>query len=125
MRLLLDTHVFLWAVADSPSLMSEARRAIADADEVYVSAASIWEVAIKAGLGRIQVDMGQLVGAIGASGLVELPVTVAHAAFVSELPHHHRDPFARMLVAQAMTEPLVLLTGDATLRQYSDLVRLV
>jgi PIN domain nuclease of toxin-antitoxin system len=125
MRLLLDTHVFLWAVADSPSLTSEARRTIADADEVYVSAASIWEVAIKAGLGKIQVDIGQLAGAIGASGFVELPVTVAHAACVSELPHHHRDPFDRMLIAQAMTEPLVLLTADAMLPQYSGLVRLV
>jgi PIN domain nuclease of toxin-antitoxin system len=125
MRLLLDTHVFLWAVADSPSLTSEARRTIADADEVHVSAASIWEVAIKAGLGKIQVDIGQLAGAIGASGFVELPVTVAHAAFVSGLPHHHRDPFDRMLIAQAMTEPLVLLTADAMLPQYSDLVRLV
>jgi PIN domain nuclease of toxin-antitoxin system len=125
MRLLLDTHVFLWAVADSPSLTSEARRTIANADEVYVSAASIWEVAIKAGLGKIQVDIGQLAGAIGASGFVELPVTVAHAASVSGLPHHHRDPFDRMLVAQAMTEPLVLLTADAMLSQYGGLVRLV
>lgn len=125
MRLLLDTHVFLWVVTDSPRLTADVRRSIMDADEVYVSAASIWEAAIKAGLGKIQGEVTQLVNAIGDSGFVELPVTALHAAFVAELPHHHRDPFDRLLVAQAMTEPLVLLTADALLLQYSDLVRLV
>jgi PIN domain nuclease of toxin-antitoxin system len=125
LRLLLDTHVFLWAVTDSHSLTTEARRTIAEAEEVYVSAASIWEVAIKAGLGKIQGDTRLLAGAIEAGGFVELPVTARHAAFVSELPHHHRDPFDRLLVAQAMTEPLVLLTADAQLAQYSELVRLL
>lgn len=125
MRLLLDTHVFLWTVTDSPRLTTEARRSIVDADEVYVSAASIWEVAIKAGLGKIQGDIKQLASAIGGSGFVELPVTALHAAFVSELPQYHRDPLDRLLIAQAMTEPLVLLTADPMLPQYSDLVRLV
>ena len=125
MRLLLDTHVFLWSVTDSPRLTADARGSIADADEVYVSAASIWEAAIKAGLGKIQGDMTQLVSAIERSGFVELPVTALHAAFVAELPHHHRDPFDRLLIAQAMTEPLVLLTADTALLEYSDLVRLV
>jgi PIN domain nuclease of toxin-antitoxin system len=122
---LLDTHVFLWAVTDSHSLTTEARRTIAEAEEVYISAASIWEVAIKAGLGKIQGDTRLLAGAIEAGGFVELPVTARHAALVSELPHHHRDPFDRLLVAQAMTEPLVLLTADAQLAQYSELVRLL
>jgi len=117
--------VFLWVVTDSPRLTADVRRSIMDADEVYVSAASIWEAAIKAGLGKIQGEVTQLVNAIGDSGFVELPVTALHAAFVAELPHHHRDPFDRLLVAQAMTEPLVLLTADALLLQYSDLVRLV
>ena len=125
MRLLLDTQLFLWSVADSPRLSAEARRSILSADEVYVSAASIWETAIKAGLGKIQGDMAQLAEAIGGSGFVELPVTALHAARVAELPSHHRDPFDRLLLAQAMTEPLVLLTADAALLPYSDLVRLV
>jgi PIN domain nuclease of toxin-antitoxin system len=124
-RLLLDTHVFLWVVTDSSNLSGDARRTIAEADEVYVSAASIWEAAVKTGLGGIRGDVRELAGAIGDSGLVELPVTAIHAALVSELPHHHRDPFDRLLVAQALTEPLVLLTADAKLAQYSDLVRLV
>ena len=125
MRLLLDTHLFLWSVADSPRLSAEARRSIVSADEVYVSAASIWEAAIKAGLGKIRGDVAQLAEAIGGSGFIELPVTAVHAARVAELPSHHRDPFDRLLVAQAMIEPLVLLTADAALLPYSDLVRLV
>ena len=125
MRLLLDTHLFLWSVTDSARLSAEARSSILAADEVYVSAVSIWEVAIKAGLGRIQGDVRQLAEAIGGSGFVELPVTALHAATVAELLPHHRDPFDRLLVAQAMTEPLILLTADAALLEYSDLVRLV
>lgn len=125
MRLLLDTHLFLWSVTDSPRLSAETRSSILGADEVYVSAVSIWEVAIKAGLGKIQGDVRQLAEAIGASGFVSLPMTALHAAAVAELPPHHRDPFDRLLVAQAMTEPLILLTADAALLEYSDLVRLV
>ena len=104
---------------------AEARSSILAADEVYVRAVSIWEVAIKAGLGRIQGDVRQLAEAIGGSGFVELPVTALHAATVAGLPPHHRDPFDRLLVAQAMSEPLILLTADAALLAYSDLVRLV
>ncbi len=126
MRLLLDTHIFLRSVADSPRLSAEARRSIAAAEEVCVSAASIWEVAIKSGLGKIRGDITELANSIEESGFVELPVTALHAASVATLPLHHRDPFDRLLVAQAMTEPLVLLTEDPTLLQYSsDLVRLV
>ena len=125
MRALLDTHLFLWSVTDSPRLSAEARSSILAADEVYVSAVSIWEVAIEAGLGKIQGDVRRLAEAIGGSGFVELPVTALHAATVAELPPRHRDPFDRLLVAQAMTEPLILLTADPALLEYSDLVRLV
>jgi PIN domain nuclease of toxin-antitoxin system len=124
-RLLLDTHLFLWSVTDSPRLSAEARNSILAADEVHVSAVSIWEVAIKAGLGKIKGDVRRLADAIGGSGFVDLPVTALHAAAVAGLPPHHRDPFDRLLVAQAMTEPLILLTADAALLEYSDLVRLV
>jgi PIN domain nuclease of toxin-antitoxin system len=125
MRLLLDTHVFLWAVAGSPLLKPATRRFIEDADEVYVSAASIWEVAIKARLGKIEADAQGLAAAIDASGFLELPVSAAHAAGVARLALHHHDPFDRLLVAQALAEPLKLLTADAVLAKYSDVVVLV
>lgn len=125
MRLLLDTHVFLWAVAGSPLLKPAARRIIESADQVHVSAASIWEVAIKARLGKIEADPCELVDAIEASGFVELPVRAAHAAGVAQLVLHHNDPFDRLLIAQAMAEPLKLLTADALLARYGDLVLLV
>jgi len=125
MRLLLDTHIFLWAVAGSPLLKPAVRRILESADQVYVSAASIWEVAIKARLGKIQADPYELAEAIAASGFVELPVRAAHAAGVAQLALHHNDPFDRLLIAQAIAEPLRLLTADAVLAQYSDIVLLV
>jgi PIN domain nuclease of toxin-antitoxin system len=125
MRLLLDTHIFLWAVAGSPLLKPAARRLIESADEVYVSAASIWEVAIKARLGKINADAQKLADAVGASGFVELPVSAAHAAGVARLDLHHNDPFDRILLAQALAEPLRLVTVDEMLAKYSELVLLV
>ena len=125
MRILLDTHIFLWAVAGSRLLKPAARRAIQSADQVYVSAASIWEVAVKTRLGKIKADPNELVAAIEASGFVELPVRAAHAAGVAGLALHHNDPFDRLLIAQAIAEPLRLLTADAALARYSDLVTLV
>lgn len=125
MRLLLDTHLLLWVVADSPKLTAARRATIEGADEVYVSAASLWEIAIKVGLGKLSVDMRRLTATIEASGFLELCITAEHAASVAKLPPHHRDPFDRLLIAQAMTEPLVLLTADPALLPYSDLVRLV
>lgn len=125
MRLLLDTHLYLWAVAGSSQLKPAARRLIESADRVFVSAASIWEIAIKVRLGKIEADPQALVTAIGASGFVELPVRADHAAAVARLALHHGDPFDRLLVAQAITEPLRLLTADAALVPYSDLVQVV
>lgn len=123
MRLLLDTHMFLWTVTDSPRLTARARDDIVGAEAVYVSAASIWEIAIKAALGRIEGDVAVIARSIEESGFIELPITAAHAARVSGLPPHHRDPFDRLLVAQALAEPLVLLTADKELAQYSELIR--
>jgi len=125
MRILLDTHIFLWAVAGSPLLKAPARRAIESAEQVYVSAASVWEIAIKARLGKIAADPDELVAAIESSGFVELPVRATHAAAVTTLALHHNDPFDRLLIAQAVTEPLKFLTADAMLLQYSDVVVLV
>jgi PIN domain nuclease of toxin-antitoxin system len=125
MRLLLDTQVYVWFLADSPELTKKARRAIDDADEVAVSAASIWELAIKSALGKIRIDVGRAHEGIAASGFVELPVRAAHAVAIADLPAHHRDPFDRMLVAQAISEPFSLLTADRALARYTPLVRVV
>lgn len=125
MRLLLDTHIYLWAVSGSPKLKAPARRLIQEADEVYVSAASIWEIAIKAHLGKILADPGELAAAIEPSGFVELPVRATHAAGLGAIANHHNDPFDRLLLAQALQEPLRLVTADALLPRYSDLVILV
>lgn len=122
MRLLLDTHVFLWAVAGSTKLKPATRRLIEAADEVYVSAASIWEVAIKSRLGKIDADVDELVAAITDSGFFELPVRSLHASATRQLPLHHNDPFDRLLVAQALSEPLRLLSADAIMTRYTDLV---
>ena len=125
MRLLLDTHIFLWAVAGSARLKPATRRLIESADLVCVSAASIWEIAIKASLGKIKADPEALCAAIEASGFSELPIRSAHAAGVARLAPHHTDPFDRLLMAQAFAEPLTLLTADTLLVRYSDLVMLV
>jgi len=125
MRLLLDTHIFLWCVKDDKQLTKAAREMLADADEVYVSSASIWEAAIKAKLGKLDADVDALVSSIAATGLLELPVTAKHAAAVGRLPDIHNDPFDRMLIAQAVNEPLRFLTADDVLAQYSDLVQLI
>ena len=122
MRLLLDTHVFLWSVADSPELPKKAKEAIRDADEVFVSAASLWEIAIKVGLGKLNANPQDLLKAIPDSGFTELPITALHAAHVESLPEHHKDPFDRLLVAQALMEPMHLLTADSQLKVYTDLV---
>jgi len=121
-RLLLDTHVFLWAVSGSRQLTPKIRAVIKGADEVFVSAASIWEIAIKVRLGKLEADPVAMVEAIEESGFKELPVRAAHAAHVANLPLLHADPFDRLLIAQAVTEPLRLLTADAGLASYSELV---
>ena len=126
MRVLLDTHIVLWWLTDDRRLSKQADRVIKDADNViFVSAASIWEVAIKAGLGQIEADPFAIQAAIEPSGFAELPVTGKHAAQVATLPSHHRDPFDRMLLAQSLAEPMRLLTSDAMLAKYGDIVLMV
>jgi PIN domain nuclease of toxin-antitoxin system len=128
MRLLLDTHVLLWALAEPARLGRTARAEIENpGNEVLYSAASIWEIAIKSGLGRANfvVSPHAIVAAALDSGFAELPVRSAAAIRVAALPPHHRDPFDRLLVAQAMVEPALLYTRDAHLVQYSELVHVV
>jgi PIN domain nuclease of toxin-antitoxin system len=107
MRLLLDNPIFLWAVAGSTSLKSQARLLIEAADQAFVSAVSIWELRMKALLGGIQVDPDEM-AAISDSGFIELPIASVHAAGVGWLPLHQHDPFDRLLIAQAIAEPLHL-----------------
>lgn len=125
MRLLLDTHVFLWTVSDNRRLKPAARDYLSQADVVYVSAASIWEIAIKSRLGKIDADPAALANAIQESGLQELPITAKHAAAVATLPPHHTDPFDRLLLAQAFMEPLRLVTADKTLSAYGGAIEVI
>jgi PIN domain nuclease of toxin-antitoxin system len=125
MRLLLDTHLFIWSVTASPHLKPATRAYIAAAEAVYVSAASIWEIAIKASLGKIEGDTQVFAAAIEDSGFQTLPVSVQHAAAVAKLPLLHSDPFDRLLLAQSFTEPLRLVTADRALAVYGGAVEVV
>jgi len=123
-RLLLDTQIALWALAGHRRLPREAKRLIEE-HEVLVSAASIWEIAIKASIGKLDADPEAVRQALEPSGFDELPVTGEHAARVAILPAHHRDPFDRLLVAQSLVEGLVLLTADTQLAPYGGTIRLI
>lgn len=119
MRLLVDTHLLVWWLAGGARLPRRAREILADAsNQVYFSAASVWEVAIKAALGKIKVDPDEMLGALHSGGFEELYVTSRHAAAAMRLPGHHADPFDRLLVAQSMVEPMHLLTDDRILGAY-------
>lgn len=122
MRVLLDTHVLLWLMEGNPRLSSKASALIQDADAVYVSAASIWEIAIKWRIGKIEEDPEIIVEHLERAGLRELQVANRHAVAAGSLPLLHRDPFDRLLIAQAIVEPMRLLTADARLTAYSELV---
>lgn len=120
MRVLLDTHIFLWWLLDSPRLADIDAQAIADpATVVCVSAASIWEASIKSSLGRLDLDGVDLVDEIRLNGFVELGISAAHCWSAGRLPPHHSDPFDRMLVAQAQHEQLILVTDDEVVAQYA------
>ncbi|MFH2045265.1 MAG: type II toxin-antitoxin system VapC family toxin [Pseudomonadota bacterium] len=122
MQLLLDTQIFIWPVMDSKKLGTEARQIILNAVKVFVSAASVWEIAIKTKIGKLEGEPKEFAAAIAKSGFSELPISAYHATMVYELPLYHRDPFDRMLIAQALAEPLRILTADRMLSQYSELV---
>jgi PIN domain nuclease of toxin-antitoxin system len=117
MKLLLDTHVILWWQRDDRRLKRAARRAIATADIVWVSAASAWETAIKQALGRLRVDE-PLRLTVGADDFTELPLTIRHAEALSVLPRHHADPFDRILIAQAHAEGATIVTCDRAMAPY-------
>ena len=128
MKLLLDTHLLLWAAGDPERLSAEARALIgAPENELWFSAASLWEIAIKSGLGRedFQVNARLLRRGLLDNGYRELPVGSDHAVAIDHLPPLHKNPFDRLLVAQAMVEGIPLLTADAWVAQYPGLVRKV
>lgn len=128
MRILLDTHILIWSFYRSSRLRAPVRAQIEDpANAIFFSAASLWEIAIKAALERpdFDVDPDRLLEEAIKAGFTELPITSRLAITVRDLPFHHTDPFDRLLVAQALAEPCILLTADRTLQPYSDLVRLV
>jgi PIN domain nuclease of toxin-antitoxin system len=123
-RLLLDTQIALWATIGT--LPIEARQLINEADAVYVSAVSPWEISIKASHGRIKIEPADLLHGFRDANFLELPITWRHAVASRNLAlRDHRDPFDRMLIAQAITEPLRLVTTDRVLARYSDVVIVV
>jgi PIN domain nuclease of toxin-antitoxin system len=127
-RILLDTHIALWAITDSPQMPRPARDLVADpANDIVVSAASVWEIAIKHGLGRgsMPVSGADALSYFREAGYRLLTVSAEQAAFAETLPPIHSDPFDRILVAQALCEPMRLLTHDRTIARYSDSVILV
>jgi PIN domain nuclease of toxin-antitoxin system len=122
MRVLLDTHAFLWWVIDNPQLSIRAREVIGDGkNEVYLSAASGWEIAIKARLGRLQLNKEPeqfMAEQIAKNAFQSLPILMSHALREYKLPGHHQDPFDRLLVAQGQLERLSILTSDAFIAMY-------
>ena len=118
MRLLLDTHIVLWVLRDARELKAGARSMIGHAEVVFVSAASWWEISIKAAAGKLPVEPERLQARALAAGFEPLPVTWTHALAVHGLPPLHRDPFDRMLIAQAQLENLSLVTADERLAVY-------
>lgn len=121
MRVLLDTHLLLWALSDPSRLSKTVRRQIED-NHVFASAASIWEISIKSALGNLKADANEVLEAIEPAGFSILCISGLHAAKVGRLPSVHRDPFDRMLVAQALIEPMILLTNDRVLASYGPFV---
>lgn len=126
MKLLLDTHIVLWTLDGSPQLGRRAKEIMTGRGaECFVSAVSVWEVAIKSSLRKrdFKVDVDALLDACDSAGLRPLPFTATHAVQVARLPEHHADPFDRALIAQSYAETMTLLTRDAGLARYGSVVR--
>lgn len=120
MNLLLDTHAFLWAVDNAPRLSQNARDAIVGGNNVvFVSAATAWEISIKKAIGKLKVPDGDYLEELRLHRFTPLDITTEHALAVENLPAHHKDPFDRMLVAQAQVERLTLVSHDPRMKVYS------
>ena len=127
MRLLLDTQLVLWWEADSPRLPDGLKELVDEADAVFFSRASLWEIAIKASMGKLRLDIEKFAANIEASGFLWLDIRNAHLLTVARMPmfDDHRDPFDRLLVAQSRTEPLLFITADQRLARYGDMVKVI
>jgi PIN domain nuclease of toxin-antitoxin system len=126
MKLLIDTHILLWWLTDDAKLSESARQCILNPDnEVFVSHASLWEIQIKAMAGKLTANLKDIIQQLPETNFLQLPIQTSHLLALGKLPLHHQDPFDRMLIAQAMCEPMHLLTHDIQLSHYSDLVVLV
>jgi PIN domain nuclease of toxin-antitoxin system len=128
MKLLLDTHLAFWWQTGSPKLAHQARQLIEEsAEPVLVSRVSLWELAIKSGIGKLEIDLPTFAAQVEAMGFSWLPIENAHILQLSHLPlfADHKDPFDRLLVAQSLSEPLILLTVDDKLARYGSTVRVV
>ena len=119
MRLLLDTHILLWWVMADRRLSKVIAKVLTSAEnDIAVSAASLWEITIKRGLGRLEIDLDELVSTIAADGFSELPMRFVHARKLEVLPRHHDDPFDRILIAQSIVEGRRLVTTDQAILDY-------
>lgn len=127
MRLLLDTHLVLWWEAGSPKLPHEVKLLVDQADVVFVSRASLWEVAIKVSIGKLRLDIEKFATSVVNTGFEWLDIRHAHLITVAALPlfNDHKDPFDRLLVAQSQSEPLLFLTADQKLARYGETVRVL
>ena len=125
MMLLLDTQMVIWATLDVAKLPAAARQRIANASAVYVSAVSLWEIGMKVSAGKLKLSMADLEAKLVAADAVPLALTWSHSVRAYDIAPHHRDPFDRLLLAQAVSEPLHLLTTDEALKSYSSLVIVV
>ena len=127
MRLLLDTHLVLWWQAGSPKLPHESKSLVDQADVVFVSKASLWEVVIKVSIGKLKLDIEKFVNHIEKTGFEWLDIKKRHLIAIAALPlfDDHKDPFDRLLVAQSQSEPLLLLTADQRLARYGEMVKVL
>jgi PIN domain nuclease of toxin-antitoxin system len=123
-RVLLDTHLLLWALSSPEKLSKRARQRI-DSSEVFASAASISEISIKSALGKLEADPDEVLAGVEPAGFNHLAIVGGHAAKVKELPPIHKDSFDRLLVAQARFEPMILLTDDDRLGGYGEMIEVV
>ena len=122
MRLLLDTHILLWVLAGDKRAAQIKDMILAQDTQVFVSAACWWELAIKIGIGKLDYKLADLRQAAKDSNFKELPVTGEHTEVLETLPPVHKDPFDRLLVCQAITEPMKLITADSKMAGYSELI---
>jgi PIN domain nuclease of toxin-antitoxin system len=123
MRYLLDTHAFLWFISDDSRLSRKATSIIRKAEnEIFLSTVSVWEIAIKTQLGRLQIEEDVdvfILSELEKNTFLALPITIPHAAYITKLPDIHKDPFDRMLIAQSTVENMALISGDQSIRKYS------